>query len=166
MTTANKQEFVITRTFPAPRDLVFRVMTEAGHLEHWWGPKGLILKVVSLDVRPGGIFHYAMETADGPVMWGRFAYREVVAPEKLVFTSSFADADGNVIRAPFSQSFPMEVWNTWTLTEADGQTTLTLTGGPHDATAEEYAFYESMFTSMQQGFGGTFDQLDAYLATL
>lgn len=166
MTTADKQNFVISRTFQAPRELLFRVMTEAGHLEHWWGPKGMVLKVVSLDVRPGGVFHYALETADGPVMWGRFAYREIVAPERLVFTSAFADADGQVIRAPFSATFPLEVMNVWTLTEADGATTLTLTGGPHEATAEEQAFYESMLPSMNQGFAGTFEQLEAYLATL
>jgi len=121
---------------------------------------------VDLDVRPGGIFHYAMDVDGKPAMFGRFRYQEVVAPEKLVFFSSFADEDGNLIRAPFSATFPMEVLNVWTLSEADGKTTLTLRGGPHEATDEEYAFYAGMFESMQQGFGGTFDKLDDYLATL
>jgi uncharacterized protein YndB with AHSA1/START domain len=51
------REFVITRTFDAPRDLVWRAFTEAEHLKHWWGPKGFKMLSCKLDLRPGGIFH-------------------------------------------------------------------------------------------------------------
>jgi uncharacterized protein YndB with AHSA1/START domain len=159
-------ELVITRTFNAPRDLVFKVWTEAEHLTHWWGPKGFALGVAKLELRPGGVFHYSMRNDEGFEMWGKFVYREITAPEKLTYVSSFSDAEGNTVRAFFSNTWPLEVFNTLTFTEQDGKTTVTLRGGPINATEEEIKFYESMHESMHQGFAGTFGQLDEYLATL
>jgi uncharacterized protein YndB with AHSA1/START domain len=120
--------------------------------------------VIKVDLRPGGSFHYAMQFQPGHDIFGRFVYREVAAPERLVFVSSFSDAAGGVTRAPFAQGFPLEVQNTLTLTEQNGRTALTLRGGPINASAEEWKMYVGMFDSMQKGFGGTFDQLAAYLA--
>ncbi|SDX56693.1 SRPBCC domain-containing protein [Paenibacillus sp. CF384] len=159
-------KLVISRTFNAPRELVFKVFTEAEHLKHWWGPKGLDLEVVQLDLRPGGIFLYTMSTPDGQSMWGKFVYQEIAAPEKLSFFSSFSNPEGGTERPPFAPQFPLQVLNMVTFTENEGQTTIKLEGGPHEATAEENAFYKGMFESMQQGFGGTFDKLDDYLASL
>ena len=159
-------DFVITRVFNAPRKLIFSAFTEPKHLAHWWGPKGLSLQVIKLDLRPGGIFHYGMQSPEGHEMFGVFKYIEIVFPEKIVFINSFADKDGNIIRSPFSALWPLEVYNVWTLTEENGKTTLTLKGGPHNATEEEHKIFESMKPSMQQGFGGTFEQLDEYLKTL
>lgn len=158
-------EFVISRTFNAPRELVFKAYTDGERLSRWWGPKGWNMKVVTADVRPGGIFHYVLETS-GNEWWGKFVYREVVAPERLVFVSSFSDPDGNVTRAPFNENFPLEVLNILTLEEQDGKTTVTLRGGPLNATEAEHKFYVSMRSSMQQGFKGTFDQLEEYLASV
>ncbi|REE83857.1 uncharacterized protein YndB with AHSA1/START domain [Paenibacillus taihuensis] len=163
--TAEESRLVISRTLQAPRDLVFRVWTEAEHLKHWWGPVGLDLEVIKLDVSPGGIFHYSMTAPDGNKMYGKFVYYEVDAPEKLVFANSFADAEGNTIRPPFSDEFPLEVMNTLTFAEQDGQTTITLQGGPHNGSPAEHAFFKAMHESMQGGFGGTFKQLEDYLAT-
>jgi uncharacterized protein YndB with AHSA1/START domain len=160
-------EFSISRTFNAPRERVWRAFTEADSLAQWWGPKGSAIRVLRLDLRPGGIFHYSMEFQPGHPMYGRFIYREIVAPERLVYVSAFSDAGGGVTRAPFPQikdSWPLEVLNVMTLTEDAGRTTLSLRGHPIDASAEEMKTYAGMFDSMRQGFGGTFDQLDAWLA--
>ncbi|MNR27120.1 hypothetical protein D3C85_1443760 [compost metagenome] len=157
---------VITRIINAPRELVFQVWTTPEHLAAWWGPAGMDLTVVSLDVRPGGSFHYGMKSPDGFEMFGKFAYHEVVSPEKLSYVTSFADAEGNVIRAPFSPIFPLEIMNHLTFTEEDGKTILTMRGGPINATEEELNFFASMKGSMEQGFGGTFKQLDDYLAKI
>ncbi|HEY1055774.1 MAG TPA: SRPBCC domain-containing protein, partial [Emticicia sp.] len=67
-----KDEFSITRVFNAPRDLVFKACTEEKHLKEWWGPKGSIIKVHKLEVKPEGIFHYQLTGADGNHMWGKF----------------------------------------------------------------------------------------------
>jgi uncharacterized protein YndB with AHSA1/START domain len=164
MNETTEQEFVITRVFDAPRELVFKAWTEADRLAQWWGPKGFALGVAHLDLRPGGIFHYSMQSAAGHVMWGRFVYQEIVAPERIVYINSFSDEEGNIARAPFSQTWPLEVFNTLTLTEDEGKTALTLRGHPINATEEERKTYSEMHKSMQQGFTGTLDQLAAYLA--
>jgi len=169
MTIATKtEELVITRVFSAPREMVWKAWTEAEQLEKWWGPKGCRLSVVRLDLRPGGIFHYAMEFQPGHPIYGRFIYREIASPERLSFVSSFSDKEGGVTRAPFPQirdTFPLEILNTVTLAEANGQTRLTLRGGPVGPTEAEAKTYLGMFDSMRQGFGGTFEKLDAHLAT-
>jgi uncharacterized protein YndB with AHSA1/START domain len=163
--TSNVEEgqLVITRVFDAPRELVFKVWTEAEHLKHWWGPKGFSINVSKLELRPGGIFHYSMRTNDGHEMWGKFVYKEIAAPEKLVFINSFSDKEGNTVRAPFSQTFPLEIMNIITFSEHEGKTTLTLRGGPINANEDELKFFADMHESMQQGFAGTFDQLAEYL---
>jgi len=166
-TGAAAPEFVITRVFDAPRALVWKAWTESERLAQWWGPKGCKIRVAKLDVRPGGIFHYVMQFRTGAEMWGRFIYREIAAPERLVFVNSFSDPDGGITRAPFSQlnqTWPLEVLNTLTLTEQGSKTMLTLRGGPINATEEELETFARMFDSMRQGFGGTFDQLADYLA--
>jgi uncharacterized protein YndB with AHSA1/START domain len=156
-------EFVITRSFDAPRDLVFAAWTEAERLAHWWGPKGMRIRVAKLELKPGGIFHYAMEMPDGNEMWGKFVYREITPPERIVFVNSFSDPQGNTTRAPFSATWPLEVLNVLTFLEHDGKTTITLRGGPINATAEERATFRTGHKSMQQGFSGTFEQLAEYL---
>ena len=99
-------------------------------------------------------------------MWGKFRYVDMTAPERIVFISSFSDAAGNTVRAGFAEDFPLEIYNVWTLTEVDGKTVLELGGGPLASSPEETAFYHGLQTSMQQGFGGTFQQLDEYLASV
>jgi len=159
------QAFHLERTFEAPRDLVFRAWTEAEHLGRWWGPTGMTVRVLLADVRPGGIFHYSMEH-DGRLMWGRFAYREVAPPERLVYVNSFADSAGNVAPMPFFEGFPAEILTTVLFTEAAGRTTVSLHAIPLAATPAEQSSFEALFPSMEGGFGGTLDQLRDYLATL
>lgn len=161
---ADAREFVISRTFDAPRERVWKAFTEAEHLRHWWGPKGCAISVAKLELRPGGIFLYCMRFPNGHEMWGRFVYREIVPPERLVFVISFSDAQGNMTRSPFSETWPLEVLNVVTLSERDGKTTLNLKGAPINATEAEWKAYEAGFESMQKGFGGTWDKFADYLA--
>jgi len=159
-------ELIITRTFNAPRELVFKAFTEAKSLAKWWGPKGVKLNVSRLEVKPGGEFLYNMEAPDGKLMWGKFVYKEIQAPERIIFVSSFSDEKGNVARNPFMESFPLEIRNTLILTENKGTTTLTLRGGPINSTQAELDIYTQMMGGMEQGFKGTFDQLEEYLKEL
>jgi uncharacterized protein YndB with AHSA1/START domain len=159
----NEKEFVITRVFDAPHELVFKAWTEPERLAQWWGPKGCTIGVQKMDLRPGGIFHYFMRRPQGEV-WGKFVYREIVAPERIVFVNSFSNEKGDTVRGPFHPNLPPETLNTVTLSEHEGKTTLTLRSRPINATEEERKTYESFRDSMQKGFGGTFDQLEEYLA--
>ncbi len=159
------ESLIITRTLAAPRELVFRAFTEAERLGRWWGPKGVKIEVQRLDLRPGGLFHYAMVHPDGTRWWGRFEFREISPPQRLIWINSFSDPDGGLSRPPFAPGFPLRVLNVVTLDEhAEGRTTLTLRSGPLDASPEEIAFFAGMHEGMRLGFGGTFDQLEAHLA--
>lgn len=158
-------ELVITRTFDAPRDRVWQAFAEGERMARWWGPKGCEITVSRFDFHPGGLFVYSMGWPNGNVMWARFTYREIAAPERIVFVNSFADEAGNVARAPFFDgTWPLEVLTTVTFAEQDGKTTITLRAGPVNAAEGEQQTFESNLDSMQQGYGGTFDQLAAYLA--
>ncbi len=158
--------FTLSRRFDAPRDLVFRAFSEAQHLAHWWGPKGMKITVKSLDFRPGGTFHYKMTGDDGFSMWGKFIYRDIIAPEKIVFVNAFADEEGNIIRPPFPDPWPVEIYYIINFSEANGKTILTVQSSAIHATSEEQQTFLNGFDSMQEGFGGTFDQLQEYMATM
>lgn len=158
------KEFIITRILHAPRELVFKAWSEVEHLKQWWGPKGFKIHVAHWDFRPGGCFHYNMQSPDGHHMWGKFVYEEIEAFERIVWVNSFSDEAGNIVRAPFSELIPLEIRNAVTFSENNGMTTMTLHSEPINATEEERSFFEGMFESMQEGFGGTFDQLETYLA--
>jgi uncharacterized protein YndB with AHSA1/START domain len=164
VTAKTTNEFSITRAFDAPRDLVWKAVTESDHLMHWWGPKGFAMLVCDVDLRPGGVFRYSMRSPDGHEMWGKWVYREILPPERLVSVVSFTDENGNLMRHPMSPTWPLEVLNTMTLSEQDGQTSMTVSGYPINATEEERKTYDAGRGSMKQGFTGTFDQLAAYLA--
>jgi uncharacterized protein YndB with AHSA1/START domain len=157
-------EFIVIRTFDAPRELVFKAWTEPDRLASWFGPKGFAMLSSTLDLKPGGVYHYGMKSPDGQVMWGRWVFREIVAPERLTFVASFSDEAGGVTRHPFATDWPLEVLSTLTLTEHLGRTTLAMRGIPIDATESERAAFEGGRESMQKGWKGTLDQLDEYLA--
>ena len=159
-------EFVITRVFKAPRDLVFKTMTETRHLQKWWGPKGCTIEVTKHEPRAGGVFHYRMVFLNGFDMWGKFQYREIIAPERIVYVNSFADADGNITRHPGSPDWPLEMLITTTLAEQGGKTVLTVRSQPINASEAERQVFLAGHASMQQGYGGMYDQYEAYLATL
>jgi len=158
------KEFEISRTFDAPRELVWKAWTERDRLMQWFGPKGCIISVATLDLRPGGVFHYCMKTPDGKEMWGKFVYREVVPPQRIVLVNSFSDAKGGITRHPLSATWPLEMLSTTTFTEHQGKTTITLRWFPINATDIERSTFDSAHGGMQQGWTGTFDQLAEYLA--
>ena len=88
-------DLVITRVFRAPRALVFKAWTEPERLMQWWAPNGCSTPFCTVDLRPGGRFHFCMRLPDGRDVWALGIYQEVVVPERIVYTDSFADADGN-----------------------------------------------------------------------
>lgn len=158
-----RKELVITREFNAPRNLVFKAWTQRQHLEKWWGPKGFELFACKLDLRPGGFFHYGMRAPNGMTMWGKWIFREIVEPDRLVFVSVFSDAESRIAPCPFFEVWPRETLSTVTFAEKEGKTTVTMRGVPINANDAEHAAFVSMFDSMNGGWNGTLDQLDAYL---
>jgi uncharacterized protein YndB with AHSA1/START domain len=155
--------FTITRMFAAPRDRVWHAHSDLDALSKWWGPAGFTWLHGTLDFRPGGVFHYGMRSPNGQEMWGKFVYREIEKPTRLVFTNSFSDKDGNTVRAPFAEDWPLEVLNVVTFAEMPGQTALMLRGTPFNATDAEKKRFAAQKPSMDIGFKGTLDQLQEFL---
>jgi uncharacterized protein YndB with AHSA1/START domain len=161
---SQNDDFVIRRAFDAPRRLVWQAWTEPARLAQWWGPAGFTLSVLKMELRPEGVFHYGMKAANGFEMFGKFTYREIAEPETIVSVLCFADAAGNPVRHPASATWPLHTENRMTLTEKEGKTLLELRSTPFQANDIERATFRAGHASMVQGFTGTFDQLDAYLA--
>ena len=160
------KDFVISRVFEAPRDLLWKCFTDPEHMKQWWGPKGVKVVKSKMDLRPGGTYHYGMQTPDGKVMWGRMVYREIVPREKLVFINSFSDESGGVTRHPLAPTWPLEMMSVFTFEDqSDGKTKFTVRWSPHEATAEEQAAFDAGHASMTGGWSGTLEQLEAYLKT-
>ena len=158
-------EFVMSRVFDAPRDLIWKCFTEPERLKQWWGPKGFKVLASKMDLRPGGSYHYGMQTPNGQAMWGKFVYREVVPQERMVFINSFSDEEGGITRHPGNENWPLEMLSILTFEEMPGgKTKFTVTWAPYNATEEERKTFDSNRQSMLQGWGGTMEQLEVYLA--
>ena len=111
-----EQEVIVQRQFSAPRTLLFQVFTQPEHLKRWWAPPPFTVPVCTIDLRPGGIWHYCLRSPEGQDQWARSVYREIVPPEKLVYTTTFADEHANPI-----EGMP-EHLTTVILTEEAGKT--------------------------------------------
>ncbi|HEX4084906.1 MAG TPA: SRPBCC family protein, partial [Chthoniobacteraceae bacterium] len=118
MNTNTPGEITLTREFDAPRSRVFQAWTDPLQLAQWWGPFGFSNPRCELDPRPGGKIHVDMRGPDGMVYPMPGEYREIVEPERIVFTAGAADDAGTLL---------FEILNIVTFEEAsEGKTRLTL----------------------------------------
>lgn len=159
--------FTISRVFDAPIDLLYEVHTKAEHLAHFWGPKECENKIIEFDFRTGGKMMHSMEMEGASTMYGQHLYREIDAPNKITLITTFCDKEGNMIRQPMSDTWPVKMLNSMTFEKvSDDKTKLTIKGVPFEATAEEHKTYLEGHDSMRGGYGGTFEVLESYLTTL
>lgn len=155
VTQVGDRELVIERTFEAPRELVWQAYTDPERIEQWFGPRGFTTEVRSMDVRPGGTWHYCMRSAEWGDAWGLANYREVLAPERLVYEDFFSNEDGTP-----AEGMPVSTV-TVTFTERGGRTLMT--ARTVFASAEERA--KTLEMGMEQGMAETLDRLVEYLAS-
>jgi len=119
----------IERMFDAPRERVFDAWTQPESLLQWYAPRGCTITLAKLDVRPGGRFHWCIHNPSFGDCWCVGVYREVVRPERIVYTLATADAAGNQIdpvQAGHDPRWPRETLVTVTFTDVRGSTRLTL----------------------------------------
>ncbi|MHB1134587.1 MAG: SRPBCC family protein [Chloroflexota bacterium] len=141
---------VVTSVFDAPRERVFQAFTDPAQVKCWWGPQGFTAPHADIDLRPGGRYLYCMRSPEGQDMWSTGVYREIRAPERLVYTDSFADEKGNVVPAShygMEEEWPLELLVTLTFEEQGGKTKVTFkqAGVPAgDADLSEAGWKESM----------------------
>ena len=105
-----RQDIVITRVFDAPRDVVFRAVTDPTLIPNWWGPRRYETIVDRMEVRPGGLWRFLNRDADGNEFAFKGVYHDIVAPERVVQTFEFEGVPGHVSL------------DTATLEEVDGKT--------------------------------------------
>lgn len=136
---------VITRLFDAPRSLVFKVWTRPEHLARWLGPKDFTAPSVTLDVRPGGAWRSCIRSPEGTEYWMRGVYREIVAPERLVFTFAWEEEGDR----------GLETLVTVTFEEVGDKTRLIFRQAPFTTVEER--------DSHQGGWSECLDRLGAYI---
>ena len=123
---AEEQEIVITHIFDAPRELVWKYWTDPKYFMRWWGPEGFTTPVSEMDFRVGGVYLNCMWSPEGENYWSTGVYREIIEPERIVYTDSFSDAGGNIVPASYyemSGDWPLELLVTVTFEEQEGRKT-------------------------------------------
>jgi uncharacterized protein YndB with AHSA1/START domain len=163
--SSGKDNFVINRSFDAPIDLMFEMWTDPKHFSQWLAPTGFQMEFIKADIRPGGNTLYFMKGGDMK-MYGRAAYLEIERPNRIVYTQQFCDENENLSRHPLAPTWPATMLTTVQLTEEGPQRTrVTVTWETHGATTrEELETFINAKAGMTQGWTGSFDKLEAYLA--
>ena len=139
----------ITRVFAAPRALVFKVWTQPEHLAHWWGPSGFSLPTCQIDLRPGGSYRFQMKSPTGGIAWWHGVVREIVEPERIVWTCAVDREDGTSISGETTLAVTLE--------EYSGRTRLTLHQGVFESAA--------LRDDHSNGWKSAFDRLAERLAS-
>jgi uncharacterized protein YndB with AHSA1/START domain len=141
----NLEELTITRVFDAPRERVWQAWTDPESMKKWHGPKDFTAPVCEIDLRVGGKYFLGMRSPDGEIYYSTGVYREIVRPERLVMTDSFADENGQVVPAShygLGDDFSLELEVVVILKALDGKTEMTLKhvgfppGGMRDLTRQ------------------------------
>ena len=146
-----EKELVLTRVYNAPRERVWKAWTDPKQLAQWWGPAGFTNPRCEADVRPGGALRIDMRGPDGTVYPMSGVYREVVAPERLVFTGSALDKKGKPL---------FEVLNTVTFAEQGGKTKLTVQA---QVVKKIAAVADQYLKGQEQGWGQSLKRLEEFL---
>ncbi|MEO7038621.1 MAG: SRPBCC domain-containing protein [Candidatus Elarobacter sp.] len=148
---SDEPAFTITRTFDAPRELVFKLFTDPAYVAQWWGVDGSTNPVCALDVWPGGAWRIDMRTADGTVYPNGGVYLDVVENERIVSTDVPDPA------SPAWGGDPRgDALHTITFDEHDGKTTVTF-----HARFSSVADRDRLLKSgMREGIGQSFDRLE------
>lgn len=164
---SGKEMFVITRSFDAPQDLMFEVWANPKHLPQWLPPSGFEMQFIRADIKPGGSVFYVM-TGNGLKMYGRAEYLKIEKPSQVVYIQQFCDENEKVARHPMAPTWPETTLTTVDLAaEESKQTRVTVTMQPYGPTTpEELETFIKEKGGMTQGWTGSFDKLDSYLAKL
>ena len=123
------RELVITRVFDAPRELVWKAWSDPLRMAKWWGPKDFTTPACMIDFRVGGKYLYCMRSPEGRDYWNTGVYEEIIVPERISCTDSFADAEGRIVPASYygmDGDWPLVLHLTVIFEEVEGGTKLTL----------------------------------------
>jgi uncharacterized protein YndB with AHSA1/START domain len=165
--SSGKEEFVINRTFDVPLETMFEMWTNPQHLSKWLPPTGFDMEFIRSDIRTGGGTFYFMTNNKDVKMYGRAEYLKIEKPDCLVYTQQFCDEKNEkVLRHPMAPTWPATMLTTVKLMpEGSDQTRVTVTWEAYGPTTrEELETFIKARGGMTQGWTGSFDKLDEYLA--
>jgi uncharacterized protein YndB with AHSA1/START domain len=159
-----EREFVITRVFDAPRELVFQAWTDRTLVTQWWGPHGFTNPVCEMDVRPGGAYRIVMRSGEGVDYPVKGVYREIVEPERLVMTDDCSEHPAewhDLVNPNRPKGRPtLEALSTVTFEDLHGKTKLTVR-----TLFESAAIRDAMLKmGMTEGWGQSLERLASCLA--
>lgn len=162
-----REQFVINRSFDVPLATMFEMWANPEHFSRWLAPTGFEMQFVRSDIKPGGSTFYFMSNAAGLKMYGRAEYLEIKRPDRLVYTQQFCDEHEKLSRHPLAPTWPATMLTVVQLTaEGPDRTRVTVTWEPHGPTTpEELETFIKSRAGMTQGWTGSFDKLDDYLAS-
>lgn len=165
-TVSGNEKFVLNRSFDAPIELMYEMWTDPKHVAQWVPPTGFTMEFLRADIKSGGSTFSVMTNGAGLKMYGRAEYLEMVKPHRVVYVQQFCDENEKPARHPMSATWPAAMLTTVELTaEGSDQTRVTLTWecyGEH--TLEELQTFINARSGMNQGWTGSFDKLEDYLA--
>ena len=155
----------LSRVVDAPRDLVFKVWTDAEHFAQRFAPRDVAIPFCRIDPRPGGALHFCHRVGDGTEVWIKGSYREFVAPERLVFALWFVDATGRRAAHPMFPDWPLDtvIVTTVTFADLDGKTQLTVRQGFEPAAAAAKDVVKRERQCARAGWAETLERLDEYV---
>jgi len=156
--------FEISRSFPNPKNQVFEAWSQVQNFRKWWCPPEFSIHIKEFDFKKGGVFHYNISSLDGWPLWGKFVYGDIIENESIEFITSFSDENGNIVQAPFSDTWPLKVLVKILFNEiSTHETQIHLTSSPIESNEEEELTYESNFENLKTGLSGTLNQLKIFL---
>lgn len=162
--TNETAKFTLTRTFDAPIEKLWDAWTDENQLKIWFGPKACPISYSKQDFSIGGTYHYGLDIPGGSKMWGRWTFREITKPSRLKWDHNFSDETGTQItRHPFSATWPKEMICQLDFIPEGNKTTITLTSYAINVNDVERKTWEDGFAGMNQGWGGTLEQLVEFL---
>jgi uncharacterized protein YndB with AHSA1/START domain len=150
LTFPSDREIVFTRVFDAPCVLVWKAWTQPEHVMRWYGCSSMTLAVCEIDLRVGGAYRFVMRGPDGTDWPMSGIYREIMPPNRLVYTERFND-DPN-----------KEALITFTLEERGGKTLMRNTALYR--TPEDRAAVLKM--GVEEGSAESLERLSEHLKTL
>lgn len=151
-TPEDRPDVILTRTFNAPRELVFKAHSSCEHMSNWWGPRSTSFVSCDMDFVEGGAWRIVLLDSDGNEQPFKGEFREIQAPERLTWTFIYDVPPHNEEAAVERMVF----------SEEDGKTTITVTTSAGSFESRDEVLASGMF----EGAAETYDRLEEYALTL
>ena len=163
---AEKNLFVIERSFAVSQQRLFKACTNVEDMMQWFAAPGMKVIKASQDFRVGGVYHYGTASAQGQEMWGKVTYKEITPNSRLVYLLSFSDKDGGITSHPMAPTWPKEMVTVFEFVpEGQKQTRLKISWIYSGVDDTEASTFHAAHEGMTGGWTGSLDALQKYLSS-